>query len=664
MKSKISFFNRFFNKTIFWKNVTLYWPIWGIYTLVSFICQPIALWIFNNMSYWDVGGYEDEAQLRDMMDLLGFMPYVLIIAFGAVLSGMALYSYMYNNKSANMIHSLPVDRTQLYGTALISGWAFLIVPLLATAVFTTILCIVYTIPGIAYVWGWFLVAAITAFVAFSIVTICAMFTGHIVVMPMYVVVINCLSWIIYWLVYIVVTTFGYGVSNLGGIADQIAKLFCPVQCFCENLGWDYAYTELGGIKNIIFNGTGTLVFYVILAIALYVAGYVVYRKRKIEQAGDFLTVNWVKPIFRGAVGIIGGVYGAMLLREILLETRIGCTVPMFVVIMLVIGVIFYFAADMFIKKSFHVFKKTDWLRCGVFSVVLLVFYFGLYGVAEKYESYIPSKEDVKSATVYFGYEVTFDDDRIGEIIEIHENILAELDSIERLNETGDRYYNSVRIGYNLKNGEYITRRYVIPTELEALKPVVDKIAELEADKENFLRYLLCDRYDEVTFFSEGWMAAPFLTGDERVDADGEVNLSYENKMIDGIQAKALYEAIIADAKEGTLIKYNANSYAYEEYGYDTENYFKSSDVYLNIKFKYPEGVKVEEDLTETDYGIVKYESVEEIIEEYIWMDAYISFGPDCEHIINTLIDCGLIESVEDIWWGDAEELLDMEEIKE
>ena len=125
MKSK----NSFFNKTIFLKNVTLYWPIWGIYALISFIMQPFMLWLVNNWSYFG-NGYTDEMKFRDLMDAVGFGGYVVLIAFGALLSGMALYSYMYNSKSANMIHALPVDRPQLYGTAVISGLAFLIVPLL------------------------------------------------------------------------------------------------------------------------------------------------------------------------------------------------------------------------------------------------------------------------------------------------------------------------------------------------------------------------------------------------------------------------------------------------------------------------------------------------------------------------------------------------------
>ena len=100
--------------------------------------------------------------------------------------------------------------------------------------------------------------------------------------------------------------------------------------------------------------------------------------------------------------------------------------------------------------------------------MLFVFFFGLYGVAENYENYLPNEAEVKSATVHFGYEVTLDGERVGEIVEIHENILNELDMIEKLIEGGARDFNSVRINYQLTYGESITRRYMLPTGLETL----------------------------------------------------------------------------------------------------------------------------------------------------------------------------------------------------
>ena len=47
MKSRISFFN----KTVFLKNVTLFWPIWAVYTLVLLTLQPVILWFNYNDSY-------------------------------------------------------------------------------------------------------------------------------------------------------------------------------------------------------------------------------------------------------------------------------------------------------------------------------------------------------------------------------------------------------------------------------------------------------------------------------------------------------------------------------------------------------------------------------------------------------------------------------------
>ena len=35
-----------------------------------------------------------------------------------------------------------------------------------------------------------------------------------------------------------------------------------------------------------------------------------------------------------------------------------------------------------------------------------------------------------------------------------------------------------------------------------------------------------------------------------------------------------------------------------------------------------------------------------------WQNCHVNFGPDCENVINALIEFGIIESVDDIWWGE------------
>ena len=661
MKSKISFFN----KTIFMKNVTLYWPIWGIYALIVVIMQPGLVWLFNNMSYFS-NRYTDEMQFRDLMDTLHFENYVVLIAFAALFAGMALYSYMYNNKSANMIHSLPVDRTQLYGTTIISGLAFLIVPLFGAAVLSTLLCLLYTIPGIGYVWLWFFVMSALAIIAFSIVSICALFTGHIVVLPMYVVAVNLLSWLVYYLISVVITTFGFGVTTLGSNAEDLAGVFCPIQCFSENLSWTYNYSDAGELIDISLTGVEFLLLYLVLAVVFYVSAYVIYRKRKIEQAGDFLTVNWVKPIFRGVVGSFGAIFGAMLVREVLLDTRIGCGMPLFVCLLLIIGAICYFAADMFIKKSFHVFKKKNWLGCGIFSVVVLVAFFAMYALANKYENEVPKLADIEQAEIQLGYEITLYGEAAAPILEIQKDILEQADYIESRVSDGDRYYNMVRINYQLKDGETITRRYALSQEDEKLNAIYKKIVMLEQDEENYLVNTFGKDYANITTFYGGSLDAYFIEPEDREKEDYYPDKNYDSKNIDAIQAKEIYEAIVADIKAGTLMKYNIydGKYIYEEdvYTKGADKYYSSTEVHIMLDYLLPEDA-----LDKKTNGSTSNKYYGDVVEDQEYVDyqrqrsVYLTIGPDCEHVINKLVELELVESVGHIWWGDAEELLKLKQ---
>ena len=647
MKSKISFFN----KTIFWKNVTLYWPIWGIYTLVSLIQQPIILWLCNITGSMMANGYTKEQRFNDLISCLYFEPYVVLIAFGALITGMALYSYLYNQKSANMIHSLPVDRTQLFGTTLISGWAFLIAPLFLTAVATSIICAFYGISGYSYVWSWFICVACLAFIAFGIVSICALFTGHIVVLPMYTFVLCYMSWLVYYFMTVIVTTFGFGVTILSGTAETIATMLCPPQCFATQLTWFHKYSDTHELIDADIIGVEYIMIYMVIALVFYIAAYVIYRKRKIEQAGDFLTVNWVKPIFRAAVGSVGGIAGAMIIREILIDIGLGCGVPVFVIAMLFLGIVCYFAAAMFIKKSFHVFKKRDWLGCGIFTLVLFTVFGVMYGLSSEYEKYTPSIEDIEYAEVQKGYEVTLYGEEATAILEIQKDILAQVDYIEGKIESGNRYYDIVYINYKLKNGQYVSRRYPLPEDDERTVPIFEKIKVLEMDEENYLVNTFGKNYDEITVFYGGSVEAYFINPEDRNEiADVYPDRDYEDKVLDETQAKALYEAVIADIKAGTLMKYNVydGKYIYAE-GADVD-YYEATEARLTIEWELPN--------TETNENTTSSFNGGYLVQDTQYQSAvYLSFGPDCENIVNKLIELGIIESAEHIWWGGAEELL-------
>ena len=89
MKSKISFFN----KTIFLKNVTLYWPIWVVYTLSLLLAMPFSLWLSVHDRY-TVEGFTEVRMIREIYYVFEPQYYICVIAFTAVIAGMALFSYL------------------------------------------------------------------------------------------------------------------------------------------------------------------------------------------------------------------------------------------------------------------------------------------------------------------------------------------------------------------------------------------------------------------------------------------------------------------------------------------------------------------------------------------------------------------------------------------
>lgn len=645
MKSKISFFN----KTIFWKNVTLYWPIWGIYTFALFLMQPATIWLSNNWGHFTE--YTDAMKLRDLIWCLQFESYVWWIAITALVSGMALFHFMYNHKSANMIHALPVDRNQLYGTTVISGLAFLIVPQLVMAVMSTILCLVYAVPGIGYLWMWFLAAAALSIIAFSIVTICALFTGHIAVMPMYVVAVNLIPWVVYYLVEVVITTFAFGVTYLDDRATDLVRVFCPMECFYEYLTWNCDYSDMGNVESVTLEGTKYLVLYLVLAIIFYVSAYVIYRKRKIEQAGDFLTVNWVKPIFRVVVSIFGAIYGALLVRQVLMETSIGCGIFLFVCLLVVIGGVFYFAADMFIKKSFHVFKKSNWMRCGISSAIVALAFFGMYGLSGVYEKEVPELEDIRYAEIRLGYQVTLFGEQAEPILEIQKAIQEQADFIEENIDSRNYYYNSVRISYVLHDGTRIERYYPVleMEENEELEEIFYQIKLLESNEENFLVNTFGRDYANVSTFYTGALEGHFIEPEDREKEDCFAEAEFGTKKLNEEQTKELYYALIEDVKAGTLMKYNVynGKYIHMEDAY--VDYYWSSEVLLYLEYESP---TANEPKAESSYAVAPEDEYYKS-PNYV----YVYIGPDCTNVVNKLVELGIIESVEHLWWSAAEDML-------
>ena len=650
MKSKISFFN----KTIFKKNITLYWPIWGVYTLVLLLFQPMLLWIYeyNSRGYFT---YTYGDHLENLISVLFYEIHAAIVVYASILIGMALYHYMYNTKSANMIHALPVDRRQLYGTNVISGLLFLAAPQLLSTVLTMIVAVCFGIKEIHFVLYWFLMMFGTDIAAMGIVTFCAMFTGHIVVLPVLFFIANYFVYWIYYLVQLVVVNFGYGIQSLGHKFTAIIDFFSPINAFINCVYIRIEQDTNNNYECIGMEAVGVevIVAYALVGIVLYCLGYLVYKKRQIECAGEVLCVNWVKPIFRFVIGATGGLLGALILREIFHSIGIRSGVPSYIIMMLLLGAVCYFVADMIVKKSFHVFKKKNWIYCGIFSMVLLCTFGGLYTFSNSLENRIPKMEELKGASIDLAYQVYLEDEEMASVLAIHQQILENKAFCESVENNGNSNYDYVQITYKFKDGDYEYRSYCLPREYEETLSIFQSIYELEDNSENYLRYIFCENYEKIDTFNYGWVEMQYTT-DAPVDEE-DYAYGYETIELQPEQSEEHYKAIIADVKSGALMKYNVSRNRVVADG--IEVYEKYTDAALFFEYKNPNVVEQvnEHEIIYAENSLLGTSTTTEYVDYGNWYSTYLNFGPDCENIINKLIEFGFIESVDDIWWGESSE---------
>lgn len=662
MKSKTSFFN----KGIFWKNVTLYWPIWAIYMITLFFLIPGRLWLESNS--WGYSKQLQEPQIINILENCVFMTgHTVIIAIMALCTGIALFSYLFQAKTANMIHSLPVDRNQLFGTNVLSGLAFLIVPQIVTFIVAVLYCLSRGISHLEYLVVWLFLCMVIAFIAYSIVTICAFLTGQLITMIGFVVLVNIFSFVVSGLLDWIYNIFAFGLNG-SIIPDELVALCSPLNASAWlQIRSMYQIEPIS--QNEIYmgmeiSGKGVMLVYSIIAVALYVIAWLLYKKRHIEHAGDLLTVPFLKPVFRWGVGFCMAFSIAPMGYAILWEIERELPLPIFVVLFVICGMMGYWIADMLLKKNFKVFKKAYFKQWGLFSVCLVAGCIGVYMSTTVYETAIPSKEKVAYAKMDYGYFCKFEKEELDKVFAVHEAIIANKDLFEEMSHTYNysNGYDYVTIYYYDENGSLLTSRgYRLPYNEEGIA-IFQKIWEYEKEADKLLAHLFMDEYENITTFGGGSVEYPHEYIEE------EDSIVYQGEEFDSNAAKVLYEAVIADAKAGTLYRYNSY-WRYEELErkeierdglvitetveVQTQSIDYDRESTLWLSYKWPNAEKKNEKTESVSSLINGYYDYEEPIydESYWegeerWSDSNINFGSDCVNIVNALVELGLIPSAD------------------
>lgn len=494
MRSKTSCFNG----TLFRKNLSRYWPLWG---LASFggAMFPLAMLLellHNGFRFWS------PLETRQAYyTVLSYGVPVISIVY-AILCAMAVWSYLYNARSVGMMHTLPIRREGLFVTNVLSGLTMMAIPYAVTGVLTVLVTMLFG--GFEPVGVLVTVLGVMgeSLFFFGLATFCAFIVGNVFMLPALYGLLNFIAVLTDFMVNLLAQGFCFGLnSSYSGTVEWLSPVVYLIQKISPNSTYETQWVtdRLGGQRyatsvptSVTLENGWLIAAYAAVGVVLMVLAWLMYRRRRSESAGDVVAVGWMKPVFRYGCAAYSAILGGRLLYALLWDSfqsgRYFTVLPM-ILCMIAGGAIGYYAASMLLAKTPRVFRST-WkgmlavaLGCAALCGAMKC---DLFGVVRR----VPAPDSVKLVNVYAAgsnYYLTpgKDDDLIAEVRALHQAIVDDRDYIMSTAEGRSVYMEteedsytigapaseivstsvssfantSVRFTYTLNSGLKVERRY-------------------------------------------------------------------------------------------------------------------------------------------------------------------------------------------------------------
>ncbi len=527
MKLRISFFDR----TICKKDTTRFWPVWVLYTIC--LLMGMLLMRQDNKPYRFLA---DLAMLPQMMAVINLC-YALVVA-------QVLFSDLYQSRLCNAIHALPVRREGLFFSHVATGVAWSVVP---TALATLLALWLQVGSSVENGWQiplwWLLSSNLQYLFFFGVAVFSALCVGNRFAQAVVYGLLNFGSVLLYCLVDMLYTPLLYGlrtaehgfmlaspVVNMAQVNYLKIEKVCEQQyTYCLNEGW--GYLAVCAVIGVVLTGIACLL----------------YRKRDLECAGDFMAFRGMEPVFQTVYSLTLATMVYFFVDKILYVDGVGIV---YLAIGLIIG---FFSGEMLLKRTIRVFHKKAFLKlavlAGAFALSLGVTALDLLGLV----SWIPDAKNVESAQIWNGYYSSFrgsadltTPEEIQDVQMIHEQALEE--EKNGYGQVDDKAVevcvSPIAIHYTLKDGTTRTRYY----DINAWGPAGEKIRSYFSTMDALF-------YDYVENTS------PEAIAKQTIRIEG--HYGEELQISDPTQILELVQAIEADCVDGNM----AQSESYHEEGY-------------------------------------------------------------------------------------------------
>jgi len=530
MKSKTSSFN----KTVFKKDLTRFAPAWGA-------CLIFMLLVVISVSGERFAHY----RLQTIREFITAFSWINLL-YAAVVAQL-IFGDFYTGRMCNALHALPLKRECWFGSHVAAGFAFSLIPNLLVALIA--LPALRLEGGWAAAFWWLLAAELQYAFFFGIAVLCVMLSGNRFGQAALYTIVNFAALLAYWMISAVYQPFLHGVQ----FPEEPFILFCPLAQISSNIhnvlviDSQEVVNAAGELENYLVYGVqpgegwGYMAICAGVGVVALLLALVLYRRRKLECAGDFVAFSSMEPVVTVIVTVFAGgvchlfadAFG-MNLRSVMLGAG------------MVVG---YFACRMMLERTTKVFRKKTFLFCGsivaIFGLTVLLTWLDPAGIT----CYVPEASAVESITVgqsyslrsYSGFPYTTTDaQEIAQLQQVHRLGIAKQSDVQPGGT--EEIYNTydLRLEYKLKNGKTVNRFYSIQPKAEAG----------EIMKEFFTRTeMVVGMPEEKLQTLSSYIHAVYTQGREGKETD-----------LSGLDIKGMLSAIAADCKAGNMAQISGYHY--------------------------------------------------------------------------------------------------------
>ena len=619
MRSKTSCFNG----TLFRKNLSRYWPLWGLASFGGAMFPLAMLLELLHNGFWFWSPLETR---QAYYTVLSYGVPVISIVY-AILCAMAVWSYLYNARSVGMMHTLPIRREGLFVTNVLSGLTMMAIPYAVTGVLLVLVSLLFggfepmgVLVTVLGVMG-------ESLFFFGLATFCAFIVGNVFMLPALYGLLNFIAVLTDFMVNLLAQGFCFGLnSSYSGTVEWLSPVVYLVQKISPNNTYETQWVtdRLGGqryetsvLTSVTLENGWLIAAYAAAGAALLGLAWLLYRRRRSESAGDVVAVGWMKPVFRYGCAVYAAILGGRLLYALLWESfqngQYFALLPM-ILCMIAGGAVGYYAASMLLAKTPRVFKTT-WkgmlavaLGCAALCGAMK---YDLFGVTRR----IPAPDSVKLVNVYAAgsnYYLTpgKDDVLIEKVRTLHQTIIDDKDYIMSTAEGRSVYMEteegsytigapaseivstsvssfantSVRFTYTLNSGLKVERRYNL------------YLTQNRMDQEDTYDHLL-----DQLINSQEMRQKRIRWRDEGFQLDGAwIDTWRDYSDLSSREVGLILDAVAKDAENGDWGVYN---------WFQADNDADSYEIQIHFQYKLPESqfdrtydaiqVNVKEGMTET-----------------------------------------------------------------